>query len=315
MKRITAIIYLTMSSFALHGQNLTLQDIHIRDPFILVDDGKYYMYASSSVDGVGGVAVYTSKDLQSWTGKKQVMVLPEGNWSRGLIWAPEVHKYQGKYYLFATVNENTKWKMSKAGWPDFIYRATQIFCSKSPEGPFIPTSDMPQTPIDYMALDGTLYVENDVPYMVFCHEWVQLGDGTVEFVKLDRKLSKALSSPARMFNGSSCCVATGGHPEYVTDGCFMYRTKTGKLLMIWASFGPEGYAECIAESTTGKIAGPWRQQSEPLFSHDGGHAMIFTGLDGKLRLTLHSPNSGGMERAKIFLLEDTGDSLKIVQDE
>ena len=303
----------TLTGINPHLSHLTTGDINIRDPFILVEDGTYYMYASSTVDGIGGVAVYTGKDLQHWSGKVQVMTLPEGNWSRGYVWAPEVHKYNGRYYLFATINEHTQWKMSREDWPDYIYRATQIFCSDSPTGPFVPTSALPQTPMDYMALDGTLFVEDGEPYMVFCHEWVQIEDGTVEYVRLDDNLSKAVSSPARMFCGSSCCVAEPGHPSYVTDGCFMYRTKTGKLLMIWASFGPEGYAECIAESLTGKLSGPWRQQSEPLFRQNGGHAMIFTDLEGRLRLVLHAPNDGGLERAVIFTLEDTGETLKIVE--
>ena len=46
--------------------------------------------------------------------------------------------------------------------------------------------------------------------------------------------------------------------SYVTDGCFLYATKTGKLLLIWSNFGNEGYAVGIAESTTGKILGPWK---------------------------------------------------------
>lgn len=313
MKRIISSIVFLLAAAVAGAQSLSLQDIYIRDPFILVDDGMYYMYASSGVDEAGGVAVYTSKDLKSWNDKVQVMTLPEGNWSRGGIWAPEVHKYKGKYYMFATVNELTEWKMSKKDWPDYIYRGTQIFCSKSPMGPFVPTSTFPQTPIDYMALDGTFFVEDGEPYMVFCHEWVQTVDGTVEYVKLDRKMSKAVTAPVRMFYGSACPVAEPDNVNYVTDGCFMYRTRSGKLLMIWASFGPDGYAECIAESLTGRLAGPWRQQSEPLFKQDGGHAMIFKDLDGKLRLVLHSPNGGGLERAKLFTLEDTGDTLRIVE--
>lgn len=77
--------------------------------------------------------------------------------------------------------------------------------------------------------------------------------------------------------------------------------------------GPEGYAEFIAESLSGKLAGPWRQQKEPLFRKDGGHAMIFTDLEGKLRLVLHSPNGGGRERAVIFTLEDTGETIRIAE--
>lgn len=314
MKKALAITVLMLSALLMQAQQLHISQIHIRDPFILVDGDTYYMYATSSQNGIGGVAVYSSKDLENWSAPKQVLTLPEDNWSTGFIWAPEVHKYKGKYYIFATVNCPVEWKQQRNDWTKSTCRGTQVFRSSSPTGPFKAISKLPQTPMDYMALDGTLFVEDRQPYMVFCHEWVQLGDGTVEYVKLSKDLSSAVGNPVRMFCGSAFKLAPPDAPEYVTDGCFLYRTKTGKLLMIWATFGPEGYAECIAESVTGKIYGPWRQQETPLFSKDGGHAMIFTGLDGRLRLVLHAPNSpGGAERACIFLLEDTGDTLRIIE--
>lgn len=312
MKKVLLILAVAVFTVQMYADNLRTEDINIRDPFILVDNGRYYMYASA---GQGKVKVYTGTDLENWSEPQIVLNVPSDNWSNGVIWAPEVHKYRGRYYMFATINSPEKWKKSKEGWVDYTYRGTQIFCSKSPEGPFEAISNLPQTPMDYMALDGTLYVEDGKPYMVFSHEWVQVQDGTMEYEQLSRDLSHAVSAPVRMFCASAAPVAPEGQDSYVTDGCFMYRTKTGKLLMIWATFGPEGYAECIAESVTGRISGPWRQQTDPLFSKDGGHAMIFIGLDGHLRLVLHSPNGpSGSERARFFLLEDTGDTLRIVSE-
>ena len=82
--------------------------------------------------------------------------------------------------------------------------------------------------------------------------------------------------------------------------------------MIWSSFCNGQYAVGVAESTTGRVKGPWRQQPEPIFNRHGGHAMIFKTFDGKLCLTLHQPNSpSGKERAKIFELEDLGNTLRI----
>lgn len=88
MKRLFAAIIATLAALVLQGRDLGLRDIYIRDPFILVDKGTYYLYASSSVGNVGGVAVYTSTDLEKWTEKTQVMTIPVGNWSRGQVWAP-----------------------------------------------------------------------------------------------------------------------------------------------------------------------------------------------------------------------------------
>ncbi len=168
-----------------------------------------------------------------------------------------------------------------------------------------------------MCLDGTLWVEDETPYMIYCHEWVEMIDGTMELIELREDLSSSVGQPMRLFCASAAKWSTGsarkdGSRTYVTDGCFLYRTKTGKLLMIWSSFKDGNYAIGIAESATGKVIGPWRQQEKPLFDKHGGHGMIFRTFDGRLCLVLHAPNSpSGQERAHIFEIEDLGDTLQL----
>lgn len=301
-----------------------IKDLHIRDPYIIADKETktYFLYKSSPVGngtmGGSGVVVYKSKDLEHWEGPYTVFTTPNDNWIKGTIWAPEVHRYNGKYYLFATMNSDIDWKKRRADWPRYSFRGTQVFYADSPMGPFLPFDDKrPHTPMDWMALDGTLWVENGQPYMIFCHEWVEVEDGTMELVKLNQDLSAAEGLPLTLFNASSAVWSTGtthsdGTVSYVTDGCFVYRTKTGKLLMIWSSFKEGQYAIGIAESTTGKIAGPWRQQEDVLFAENGGHGMLFESFDGTLMLTFHGPNSpSGAERAQIYSLSDDGNTLHL----
>ena len=324
MKKKTALLVMTFCMvLCAWAQNLTLKDIYIRDPFILPmeEEGVYYMYATSSTteDGVayGGMVAYQSKDLKTWTGPVRVFDVPRDNFLTGVVWAPEVHPYNGKYYLFATLNSDIVWKAPKDEHPSYVHRATQIFWADRPEGPFIPFENkLPHTPMGQMCLDGTLWVENGVPYMIYCHEWVEMMDGTMELVELKPDLSAPAGQPVRLFCASAAEWSTGsaradGERTYVTDGCFLYRTKTGKLLMIWSSFKNGNYAIGIAESATGRVLGPWRQQKEPLFEKNGGHGMIFRTFEGQLRLVLHSPNGGGLERAHLFEIEDCGDTLKL----
>ena len=306
-----------------------IADINIRDPFIMPDHEKgiYYMYRTSTsafADGKerGGVEVFKSKDLKTWEGPVKVFTVDENNWITGRVWAPEVHRYNGKYYLFATLNSHIEWKKQQEDWVPYTHRATQVFWSNSPEGPFLPFSDLPHTPIDKMALDGTLWVEDGIPYMIYCHEWVQLIDGTMELAKLKPDLSAFDGKSVSLFHASAAEWSIGtkltpnSPTNYVTDGCFLYRTKTGKLLMIWSSFAANNdYAIGIATSATGKITGPWEHQKEPLFSKDGGHGMMFESLDGKLCIVFHRPNNPDQaERARIFEIEDTGDSLRLVRE-
>ena len=324
MYKTFSLFVLIFCCFLSANSTTPIEDIYIRDPFILADEdsGNYYMYCSSTLiteegQHLGGVGVYKSKDLKNWEDMVRVCTVPKDNWITGQIWAPEVHKYKGKYYLFATINSDIEWKGEKEGWgAKYVYRGTQIFSSDSPEGPFEALSRMPATPIDEMALDGTLWSEDGTPYMVYCHEWVQIGDGEMKAIRLSDDLSETIGNPVRLFNASAAKWSTGGmQGNYVSDGCYLYRTKNGKLIMIWSSFMDGDYALGLAESTTGKVEGPWRQKDEPIFKKNGGHGMIFKDFDGNLRLVLHMPNSpSSMERAHLFDLEDTGDTITLKPD-
>ena len=81
--------------------------------------------------------------------------------------------------------------------------------------------------------------------------------------------------------------------------------------MIWSSVGAQHYAVGLAESESGKVAGPWKQMAEPLFAANGGHGMILKTFDDRLLLVLHQPNSSPHERARFFELSDTGEPLTI----
>ncbi len=325
------LVFSTYQSHALYGQStdltLTLEDIQIRDPYILTDSitGKYLMYKSKDVllpsgTKVGGVEVYESNDLKYWQGPKQVFQVPSDYWIHGTVWAPEVHAYKGNYYLFLTLNSDLQWREKEDAWPAYTYRSTQIFKSSSPLGPFEPIIDHSLLPKEWMTLDGTLGIEHGVPYMIYCHEWVQVIDGRMELIRLSDDLSHTIGNPQTLFNASEAKWSTGslqknGKRTYVTDGCFLYTTKTGKLLMLWSSFKNGSYAIGIARSVSGSIKGPWIQQEEPLFEKNAGHGMIFKDLKGNLRMVFHGPNSpSGSERALLFSLVDRGDTLQLKED-
>lgn len=308
MKRVLSLI--ALFPLACHAAEVRHRaDIQIRDPFILpvAETKTYYMVDKTAVrleDGRTrpGVGVYKSKDLERWEAIRPVFHYPDGFWADGAVWAPEMHYYRGKYYVFATFNA--------AGGK----RATQIVVADSPDGPFTPFANKPHTPENWLSLDGTLWVEDGVPYMVFCHEWVQIKDGTMELVRLKDDLSDVAGEPQTLFRASEAKWARPmffAKDSYVTDGPFLYRTTTGRLLMIWSSFGEKHtYTVGIAWSTGGKAAGPWQQMDEPLLAIDGGHGMIFKTFDGRLVMPIHQPNEGKI-RARLFELEDAGDTLRI----
>jgi len=285
---------------------MTFNDIHVRDPFMLVDGGKYYLYGSRGPETWGkctGLDVYVSEDMENWSEAAEVFTPPADFWSDYNFWAPEVHVYKGAYYMFVSFKSDTR------------CRGTQILKAESPMGPFVPHSNGPVTPEEWECLDGTLYVDpNGKPYMVFCHEWVQIKDGEMCAIELTEDLSAPVGKPFLLFRASDPVWASGFEDEgekdnYVTDGPFLYRTQDGTLLMIWSSFAQNAYCEGIAYSDNGDITGSWIHDERLLFAEDGGHGMIFKTLEGELKFIFHQPNNSPNERPHVISLKDVGNTI------
>lgn len=287
-------------------------DFQIRDPFVLPHDGVYYLYESKPWYGGDGVFVRTSNDLETWTEKKRVLSIPAGVKCTA-VWAPEVHKYKGKYYLFVTITEEDGVRevnpMVEGVDVSRIHpRGTWIFSSHTPDGEFRPVSNGPVTPKDWVCLDGTLVVENGTPYIVFCHEWVQTKIGRMCYAALKEDLSGLASEPVVMFAAADAMPGAGR----VTDGPFFYRSeKSGILHMIWSNgVKGKGYSVLCRTSKSGRLGGPWTKDSV-FFGRNGGHGMLFKTFDGRLKLTLHQPNKTPYERMKHFDVEDGGETLRL----
>ena len=262
------------------------KDINIRDPFVLVENGVYYLYGTRAKHfgrKVGGFDVYTSTDLENWSepiecfnSNKYIMNI-EANW------APEVHKYNDAYYMFATFTRENK------------LRGTFVLKATSPMGPFVPHSEGPVTPVEWECLDGTLYIENGKPYCVFCREHTQIIDGNISFIELSADLKSCIGEPRYLFSGSSPYYVkkklSGKH--YITDGPFMHRSENGELYMLWSTHLNKKYAQCLVKFDEGTIGGIFTHQ-KPVITNDGGHGMVFKDND-ELILTYHSPNMTGFE--------------------
>lgn len=313
-----------------------IDTLNIHDPAILVDpvSKHYYVYDSfhygdpkealASPNKRAGVEVYWSKDLVHWRGPELAYDFEDDSWAQTqhAPWAPEVSYYKGKYYLFATFhNYDTLIGKAKPGRPPLVKRATQILVSDSPRGPFKRFVNAAQAPAGEMTLDGTLYIEDGRPWMIYCQEWIQTEDGLIKAVRLKEDLSESVGEPITLFKASDAeWAATNSNYEgkdikaVVTDGPWPYRSKNGTLMLLWSSWNADKnkrYTTSLAFSSNGKLSGNWRQRKKPLISGDRGHGNIFRDFDGNLRLALHRYFKQPHTRLQIFELIDEGDDLKI----
>lgn len=279
------------------------QDIRIRDPFVLVYEQNYYMYGTGAASGPG-YGCYVSADLENWAGPFNVFTAPAGFDGTGNFWAPECHFYNGMFYLFATYFSQTT-----------AHRGVSVFRSRSPLGPFEEISAGHITPQDWDSIDGTLYIDPaGRPWMIFVYEWTSMPDknGAIAAARLTDDLTRLIGEPVELFKAKDPVWAKNG----VTDGPCPYRTENGNLLMLWSNFNSGGYCVALSSPANGQLAGDWNHGLVPFyakgdrFACDGGHPMLFTDLDGRLMMSIHSPNAGA-EHAVFLEVVDDGNTLRL----
>ncbi|QMU29155.1 glycoside hydrolase family 43 protein [Adhaeribacter radiodurans] len=296
-------------------KNIPLDSIVLSDPFILADSktNLYYM------TGTGGM-LWKSNDLKLWDGPYTVTKTDSNSWMgpKPMIWAAEIHPFKGKYYYFATFT-NRAVKIDTVKGNVIERRACHVLVSNKPDGPYVPMQDPTYLPANMPTLDGTLWVDKDKkPYMVYCYEWLQNLNGTIEKIELKPDLSGTVGTGKVMFRASDAPWSRekdekgNDRPNKVTDGPYLFQTKTGRLGMIWTSWIYDVYTQGVAYSQSGTLDGPWIQESKPITPPNYGHGMLFRNLEGKLLMSLHSHKSikGRYRRIPhLFEVDVSGDKL------
>lgn len=273
---------------------MRLHELNIRDPFVLHAEGHYYLYgtrAATAWTEADGFDVYVSEDLENWQGPVEIFHRPAGFWADRNYWAPECVAYQGRYYFIATLGAAGR-------------KGIQILVSDRPDGPFTPLTQEPITPAEWACLDGTLYIEEGHPVLLFSHSVPEETRGAICRMQLTDDLMAAASEPEVLFYAQEADW-TAPIPfarqefgvegdAYFSDGPYLFHDHDGVLCMLWSSWGAQGYCMGISQSASGRTEGPWVHASEP-FVNGGGHGMLFADDAGTTYLTYHTPNDFGKE--------------------
>jgi len=295
-------------------------DARMRDPFVVLWNDTYYVYGTY-IEGTGNanedaahIFVYKSKDMKVFENAKSVFHL-----SDNVLWAPEVHLYKGKFYLFVSIIRSNG------------LRGVQIAVSDTPDGLFLPISDEVGTPLSQSCIDGTLYVENGVPYHVYSHDWPDCYNaekdcyvGEICVIQMTDDLKETVGEPFVLFKSDEISTSAGKPSKnrlngknvlrYGSDGPFIKKLKNGTLFLIWSPYpNSEKYVICSAISKNGSIFGKWEHNPNYLFDENGGHGMFFTDRDGMEKLVLHIEPEP-KERIRVLEIEEHDNEIRILRE-
>ncbi len=278
-------------------EKISVKDLRIRDPFVYLENDTYYLlgtFGGSKVLKDLDFLFYRSKDLQTF---ECMGYMVDEKYFEGYyhIWAPEVHVFNGKYYLIVSMNRED------------VGRGSMIFVSNSMEEKFVPLTGKYITP-PWGCLDASLFVWKNKPYLYFSNEWTtpvtKDGDGALYVAELSSDLTEIVGECKRILSGKTCGFAVeisteSGYKGYVAEGPYAIE-ENGNIALYWSTFTKTGYT--VAKSVAEDIFAEYVYERN-VFSKDGGHCMLFRDKAGIEQIVLHQPNVGPLERLVSFEVE------------
>ncbi len=250
----------------------------IGDPFVLKDNGLYYMYCTSAPDV--GFKVWTSENLVDWKEKGLAFNnnFPGNGWGTGDFWAPEVIYYDSVYYMvYSTRAPDGKLKICLAK-------------SNHPLGPFVNVKT-PWLDENLVCIDGHIFLDQDgTPYLFFakdCSENIVNGKH-VSQIYVQRLTPHTLEPVGE----PQFCIQPSQPWEHPNDewqwneGPFVLKHNGYYYLMFSANyFASQDYA--IGYATARTPFGPWTKFSgNPILQKDlsigvsgPGHNSVTTSPD------------------------------------
>lgn len=254
--------------------------IHLADPTVFCDNGTYYLYGTSPVSD-NGFWVYTSTDLQHWSGPAGAVdgyALRGNTYGTQGFWAPQVFNKDGRYAMAYTANEQIA-----IAWAD------------SPLGPFV--QDEPaMIPAKTKEIDPFVFHDDDGK--TYMYHVRLIGGNRIYVAEMNDDLRSMKEETARE------CIAvndkgwenTAEGKWGVSEGPTVVKLD-GTYYMFYSCNDFRSIDYAMGYATAKSPLGPWKKHKKPIVSrhltgeNGTGHGDLFRDGDGRWMYVLHTHNS------------------------
>lgn len=244
--------------------------VPLADPFILYEDGTYYLYGTHSPDGI---AVMLSEDLEHWHNAGDTLLLAlnkKDAYAPVRFWAPEVYHIGDKYYMYHSNDEHIC-----------------VAVGDSPTGPFKTVGKRPMR--EEKGIDNTLYIDDDGTPYIF---WVRFDHANVIWMAELEKDLVTIKEDTKHF----CFRAEQDWEKAmgsINEGPFILKHK-GVYYLTYSGNHTQSQMYGIGYATSRSITGPWvKYDGNPILQcPEGlvgtGHHSFFKDRKGHDRIVFHS---------------------------
>ena len=178
--------------------------LNMPDPFVLEEDGVFYIYGTTDRVGSNGVDCYTTTDFHTYKCYQNIYNLGSG-WVKGGIFAVEVYKIEDKFYMYYSANDtdgNRALNVAVSNSPTGLFTD---YVGKDAKGNNINLRDNKwlTDPSNYSPLDQTVLIDDDgemyLYYSVYHSGYEQyiVGMNMLDPVTYDISSRKVLVRPGK----------------------------------------------------------------------------------------------------------------------
>lgn len=255
--------------------------ITLADPSIFYDSdsGTYYLYGTSGSAVVhSGFKVFSSTDLKDWQSHDKLALSKSDVYGTDDFWAPQVFKYENKYYMAYTANQHIA-----------------IAQSNSPLGPFKQINQQPIHDENYQNIDPYVYIDSDGKKYLY---YVRLGGGNWLFVaELKDDFSDIVPGTA------VSCINAVSEPQPwenvnnstpITEGPTIIKHQ-GTYYFFYSANNYQSPDYAVGYATSDNPSGHWyKYEDNPVLyramigKSGPGHGDLFQGKNGQYYYVFHT---------------------------
>ena len=271
------------------------------DPFVMLDGGKYYYYATRLPDGYD---VSVSDDLVHWENKGICLHKEDVCGEKG-FWAPEIIKHNGKYYMAFTADQHLG-----------------IAVADSPLGPFRQHSN--GFLFEERRIDGHFFRDDDGSIYLF---YVDCNCGNRIFgARLNETLTEVIPGSERLLLAAEEGWEISRPPCDCVEGPFVLK-HNGRYYLTYSANGFSHIEYAVGVAFADSPLGPYKKYAKnPILARNEhvngtGHHSFTTAKDGKQLICVYHihyslerilPRHTCIDKAAFVYDEDLGfDTLKI----
>lgn len=177
--------------------------LNMPDPFVIEEDGTYYIYGTTDRVGSNGVDCYATTDFDTYTCYKNIYEFGSG-WVKGAIFAVEVYKINDIFYMYFSANDADGNRALNVATSDSPTGMFKDYVGKDANGNDIDLKNNKwlSDPSYYAALDQTILVDDGELYLYYSvyhsgYEQYIVGMNMLDPVTYDMSTRKVLVRPGK----------------------------------------------------------------------------------------------------------------------